>query len=272
MRDELLTTAGAARLAGVGASSVKRWADEKLLRCVRTAGGHRRFYRDDIEALLREQGDALVGAAVNWADILLGESQLEIQGQLFRARDRLGSWHAVANELGVALAEIGLRWARGEVTIVEEHVTSEKLSRALEGTIDAVPSTVQDPHSVLAMAENDDHTLGLSLVELCLREAGWRTVWSGNRTPTKDLAALARSGHVAMLAISASSASSDAQQLARQAEELGAACRQASVLLTLGGSGAWPEAPHYGTRVRDLLTLHRLATDWRARIVRRGGY
>ena len=258
-------------MAGVGASSVKRWADQKVLRCVRTAGGHRRFYRGDIEALLRGQGDALVGAAVDWADLLVRESQFEIQGQLFRARDRLGSWHAVANELGVALAEIGTRWARGEMTIVEEHVTSEKLSRALERTIEAVPSTMQDPRCVLATAENDDHTLGLSLVELCLREAGWRTVWSGSKTPTKDLAALARSGTIAMLAMSASSASSDAQQLARQAEELGADCRQASVLLTLGGSGAWPEAPHYGTRVRDLLTLHRLATDWRARLVRRAG-
>ena len=38
MSDDLLTTADAARLAGVGASSVKRWADSNLLRCVRTAG------------------------------------------------------------------------------------------------------------------------------------------------------------------------------------------------------------------------------------------
>ncbi|MEY4548647.1 MAG: hypothetical protein RL685_4842 [Pseudomonadota bacterium] len=264
MSQELLTTAEAARIAGVGASSVKRWADQKVLRCVRTAGGHRRFYLEDIQALMREPGDALVGVATEWSDIVLRGSQLEIQAQLFRARDRLGSWHAVADELGVALGEIGMRWARGEITIIEEHIASERLSRALERTVEAVPSGAHDPRCVLATAEHDEHTLGLSLVELCLREAGWGTLWSGRKTPTKALAELARSGDVDMLALSASPASSNRKQLARQAEELGSACREARVILTLGGSGAWPEAPHYGTRVRDLLSLHRLATGWRA--------
>jgi MerR family transcriptional regulator, light-induced transcriptional regulator len=197
-------------------------------------------------------------------------SPWEILGQLFRARDRQGSWHAAANELGVGLAELGMRWARGEITVIQEHIATENLSRALERAVEAIPSTAHDPRCVLATAEDDEHTLGLSLVELCLREAGWGTVWSGSRTPTKDLADLARSGDVDMLAMSASPASSDAKQLAREAEQLGAACREAGVILAFGGSGPWPDAPDYGTRVRDLLTLHRLATDWRASIARRG--
>jgi len=271
MSHDLLTTVEAARIAGVGASSIKRWADQNILRCVRTAGGHRRFYREDIQAFLREHGDALVGVATEWTDIVLRRSQSELQGQLFRARDQLGSWHAVADALGVALAEIGMRWARGEITIIEEHIASEKLSRALERALEAVPFSAQDPRCVLATAENDEHTLGLSLVELCLREVGWGTVWSGSKTPTQDLAELARSGNIEMLAMSASPASTNAKQLAREAEELGAACREGGVLLTFGGSGAWPDEPLYGTRVHDLLTLHRLATDWRTSIARHGG-
>lgn len=271
MSRELLTTAEAARIAGVGASSVKRWADQEVLRCVRTAGGHRRFYRDDIEAFMREHGDAIVGVAAEWGDIVLRGGPFEIQGHLMHARDRLGSWHAVADELGIALGEIGMRWARGEITVIEEHVGSENLSRALQRAIEAIPSTPDAPRCLLATAENDEHTLGLSLVELCLREAGWGTVWSGRKTPTKALAELARSGDIDMLALSASAASTNATELANEAKELGDACREAGVILILGGSGAWPETPHYGNRIRDLPTLSRLATTWRASIARRTG-
>ena len=268
---ELLTTAEAARIAGVGASSVKRWADQQVLRCVRTAGGHRRFYREDIEAFMREHGDAMAGAASEWSDIMLHGGPFELQGHLMHARDRLGSWHAVADEVGIALGDVGMRWARGEITVIEEHVASENLSRALERVTEAIPSTADAPRCLLATAENDDHTLGLSLVELCLREAGWGTVWSGRKTPTVALAALARSGDVDMLALSASAASADATVLADEARALGEACREAGVILVLGGSGAWPETPHYGNRIRDLQTLSRLATNWRASIARRTG-
>ena len=83
-------------------------------------------------------------------------------------------------------------------------------------------------------------------------------------TPTKDLIELAQRGSVKMLAISASVAASNAKRLAREADQLGDACRKAGIILTLGGSGAWPDEPSYGTRVRDLNTLHRLAKGWRA--------
>jgi excisionase family DNA binding protein len=263
---ELLTTAEAARLAGVGASSVKRWADLNLLRCVRTPGGHRRFHRQDLDAFLREQGELVVGAAVDWVETLLHGGTFEIQGALFRARDRLGAWHAVAEELGLALGELGERWQRGEVTVIEEHIASEKLSRGLQRAAETIPSTEGDPRSLLATAEDDEHTLGLSLVELCLRETGWRTVWSGRKTPTKDLVELARSGSFEMLALSASRASTNEKRLAAQAAELGAACRKAGLLLAFGGSGAWPDNPPYGCRIQSLRALHRLATSWRASV------
>jgi len=52
VQDQLITTRAAASLLGVGTTSIKRWADEGTLPCVRTAGGHRRFRRNDVLALL----------------------------------------------------------------------------------------------------------------------------------------------------------------------------------------------------------------------------
>ena len=43
MNEDLLSTREASELLGVGTTSIKRWADEGELECVRTPGGHRRF-------------------------------------------------------------------------------------------------------------------------------------------------------------------------------------------------------------------------------------
>jgi len=53
--DRRLTSTRVAEILGVTASSVKRWADEGLLACERTAGGHRRFQSSEV-ARFRETG------------------------------------------------------------------------------------------------------------------------------------------------------------------------------------------------------------------------
>ena len=60
MPDDLITTRAAAKLLGVGTTSIKRWADDGTLACVRTAGGHRRFVRGDVVRLF-EAGDGRSG-------------------------------------------------------------------------------------------------------------------------------------------------------------------------------------------------------------------
>jgi len=102
------------------------------------------------------------------------------------------------------------------------------------------------------MASVCDHTLGLSLVELCLREAEWATHWAGRSTPAEELARTVRAGTVNMLALSAAASSTDALSLRRQAQQLGETCRAAGVELVLGGSGAWPDAPPHGRRFHAL--------------------
>ncbi len=59
--DDFLTTQEVAKLLGVGTTSIKRWSDEGKLPAFKTAGGHRRYRRVDVERLLQheEPGDAL---------------------------------------------------------------------------------------------------------------------------------------------------------------------------------------------------------------------
>jgi excisionase family DNA binding protein len=51
---EYLTRADVARLLGVSANTVARWAREGRIPCHRTLGGHRRFPRVVIEDLVRQ--------------------------------------------------------------------------------------------------------------------------------------------------------------------------------------------------------------------------
>jgi excisionase family DNA binding protein len=261
--DELLTTAEAARIARVGGSSVKRWADQNLLPHVRTAGGHRRFRRLDLERFLASLGERDTGGPEAWADIMTHATVHEIWGEIVASRGRTGAYYRVAEQVGRGLVELGERWQRGELTILDEHAASEKLARALERTSEELPSDPVSPLALLATAEGHEHTLGLSLAELVLRESGWNVRWAGRQTPTKELVEVVSNGGIDLVALAASERSGDEAALAAQLRKLAPACRKHRVRLVLGGSGAWPEPPEYGTRARDFHALHELAETLR---------
>jgi methylmalonyl-CoA mutase cobalamin-binding subunit len=115
---------------------------------------------------------------------------------------------------------------------------------------------------MLAAAEGDEHTLGLSLVEVCLRERGWQPNWIGRSAPIADVVAAIGDARPHMVALSASASSSDRDALARHAARIGDACRDVGAELIFGGAGAWPERPPFGRVVRD---FKRLADLLRAR-------
>jgi excisionase family DNA binding protein len=265
--DELIAMREVARRAGVGPTAVKRWSDAGLLPCVRTAGGHRRFRRADVDAFLAARGEAAGEAAEPWVGALLATGDPRaLEAFLLAERARAGAWHRVAERAGEALATVGELWRSGAVTVVEEHLASERLARALARVGEGIPLASDAPRALLACAEGDDHTLGLALAEIVLREAGWATAWAGRHTPIAELRpALARG--VRMLAVSASLASSNALDLRRQAEALGRLCRGAGVALALGGSGAWPDRPRTGARFTALEPFHRWAVAERERIL-----
>lgn len=248
----VLTTTEAADLAAVAPSTLKRWADQGLLPFSRTAGGHRRFDRFAVEQFLREQPGSPAAdspVAASWLHRLLGARRYEIDGGLLEARARLGSWCNVGEELALALAELGRQWKRGELSIAQEHVASDCLVRALGRVGDAMPMRVNGPTCLLASVAGDDHTIGLSIGDLCLREAGWTPLWLGRSTPAGEIVRLLREEGIASVALSASAVIEDEKQLRRIAGQVGSACKGARAGLVLAGAGAWPDKPTYGVRV-----------------------
>jgi len=265
MGNDLLTTREAAELLGVGTTSVKRWADAGILECVRTPGRHRRFRRLDVEQML-ENGAAANGQDTQpnggWVDLLIrGTKPVDVARALQAERDARGAWWRVAEAIEPVLVEIGDRWRAGELTILQEHLASERLSRGLSRCCEAIEVPDDAPACLLVTARNETHTLGLALFELCVREAGWRTLWSGQNTPTESVREFLDMRHGRMVAVSASSALSDPQALEDEARTLGSICQQKGGHLLLGGNGPWPETPTFGYRIR---TFERLAEVLRA--------
>jgi MerR family transcriptional regulator, light-induced transcriptional regulator len=247
----LLTSAETASRLGVGVTAVKRWADEGVLPCVKTAGGHRRFRLPDVERLSRMRVTPTRGDEWSeWIDTLVNAGDVHlVLALLFAERARRGSWVEVATYLGALLETIGERWAGGELTVAQEHVASSLLQRALTLTVETMPVPASAPRCLLAPAEGEEHTLGLSLAELCLRENGWRAEWTGGFTRTVDVCERARSAGVRMVALSASSFLRNRRVLRVQMRAVGAACQRAGIALVLGGSGQWPEPPAFGVRL-----------------------
>jgi excisionase family DNA binding protein len=253
MTHKLLTSAEVAKILGVTAISVRRWADMGLLRTARVAGTNRRFDPVEVERFLKDQTGAVQpehGLAVEgWLELLLSECDAhQLLATIYAERARLGAWWRVAESLSAVLEEIGERWTEGTLSILEEHLATERLARVLAQVADQLPSRPGAPRLLLTTAEGEEHTLGLSLAEIVIREHGWPVLWAGRRVPLSEIVAHVASGSVDAVAVSASSVA-DPGDLLAQTERLGAICRAGEVHLLLGGSGPWPEWIPYGARV-----------------------
>jgi len=260
MASDLLTSTDAAAFLDVGVSTIKRWADEGIVPCVRTVGGHRRFQRQVLVAhaatAQAEGGPQL--ETTRWIGTLRTEGVHQVIGALHMARHRHGSWWRVARELGEVLAEVGRQWSEGEITILDEHASTERLRRGLTMVTESMPSPAVAPEVLLMAAEGEEHTMGLSLVELCAREAGWVTRWAGTRTPLSEIDRALEADTPALLAVSASVFGHGRDALMGQCEALEAVAERHGVTLVLGGEGPWPATPRYASRLWSFETLHRL--------------
>ena len=253
MTQKLLTGAEVAKLLGVPAVSVKRWADMGLLRSTQSAGNRRRFDPVEVERFMKDQTGAVQpenGPEVEgWLELLLSDADAhQLLATIYAERARLGAWWKVSESLSAVLEEIGERWAEGTLSILEEHIATERLARVLARVCDQLPSRAGAPRLLLTTAEGEEHTLGLSLAEIVIREHGWPVLWAGRRVPLSEIVAHVASGSVDAVAVSASSVA-DPGDLLAQTERLGAICRAGEVHLLLGGSGPWPEWIPYGARV-----------------------
>lgn len=204
----LLSPRQVALAIGVSESSLKRWCDRGLLPTVRTAGGHRRLPVEGVLEFLRQHPHPLVHpevlglparntpeplplpeAAEAYCQALVAADEEQCRKLLldvYLSKCRL----SVLGDQVVAVAfrQLGRHWERGELEVYQERWACEITRQTLydlRSLVGSPPSSA--PLALGGTPAGDCYTLPPRLVELVLRECGWRARSLGSSLPLSSL-------------------------------------------------------------------------------------
>jgi DNA-binding transcriptional MerR regulator len=201
-----------ARRTGVSPELLRAWERRyALLRPQRSDGGFRLYSREDEErvgAMLAHVEAGLSAAeaarlalqeARPAGGVTVEDSAAEALRAALASFDDVGA-HAAFDTLLAsfsveavlrdavlpALRDLGERWARGELTVAQEHFASNLLRGRLLGLARGWDRG-RGPRAVLACAPGEQHDLGLLVFGIALRDHGWRITFLGADTPLATL-------------------------------------------------------------------------------------
>ncbi len=146
--------------------------------------------------------------------------------------------------------EIGDRWAKGELKIVNEHMASSILVSLLRDMLSAYRPLPSMPKMVVATPANHWHELGALIAAIIAAEAGWGVYYFGPNLPAEEIAAAAL--HKNALAIALSIVYQDTErQTLRELKRLRQYVAE-EVAIIVGGSGV----QSLQTALRSMNILH----------------
>ncbi|MEZ5940360.1 MAG: helix-turn-helix domain-containing protein [Planctomycetaceae bacterium] len=205
---ELISPKQVAQAIGVSESSLKRWCDRGILPSIKTAGGHRRIPVTAVLAYIRETGQTLAEPELlGLSKATTGETRtLEVKRErlieALIAGDETVASQTVLNLylakyplsticddlLAPVFTEIGERWGCGDVAVYQERRACEICQRLLHELRRALPEPkVEAPFAIGGTLDGDPYTLATAMVELVLRDNGWRACSLGNMLPFQTL-------------------------------------------------------------------------------------
>ena len=101
---------------------------------------------------------------------------------------------------------IGDGWMSGEIAIFEEHLYTELVQNLLRSATHGLGGRGTRPQVLLTTVKDEEHLLGLLMVEALLAANGAFAVSLGAQTPIADIAGAARGTHADIVALSFSGA------------------------------------------------------------------
>jgi DNA-binding transcriptional MerR regulator len=100
------------------------------------------------------------------------------------------------------MAEIGQRWARGEIEIAAEHLATSMLRSILGLALRASSSAERDPPILFTTPPSERHELGALIAAVAAVAAGGNAIYLGPELPLADLSAAVRRLDAAVVALS----------------------------------------------------------------------
>lgn len=183
---------------------------------------------------------------------LLAGDERGVERSLARAVERGSDLACVSRDvIGPALDEVGEMWARGEVSIAEEHLATALVYRAVTRHTASMPAPPPGaPRLVLACLAGEFHELGAAIASLVARTCGWDTDLLGANVPRSEiLRFLAQRRPVAVglsiaLPAHVAECANAAAEIRRALPDVkvvvgGLACRRDAEIGRLSGADAW---------------------------------
>jgi MerR family transcriptional regulator, light-induced transcriptional regulator len=130
----------------------------------------------------------------------------ELRATLQQMLLKQGLQRFVSETVSALNVAIGHAWMRGEVDVPEEHLYSEQVKNLLRNAISSQPDTASRPRILLTTFPEEQHGLGILMVEAMLVPEGASCVSLGTQTPLADISKAAIDGRFDIVALSFSSA------------------------------------------------------------------
>ena len=219
MTHNQLSTQEVAVLLNASETTIKRWADESVLNCVRTPGGHRKFLLKDVLRFAETNGYIVSGSqpppmsqkqveqleigvhTQNYAKIaaVLKEEAMQSDREgltmllLYLFKQHIPLPVVLDRIIAPGFEEIGLEWEKGEVGVDQEHAASHAITEALVRTASELHRKEPNKKSALcACPEGELHELGLQGLAYSLECEGWKVYYLGGNTPVESISSLVR--------------------------------------------------------------------------------
>ncbi len=223
------------------------------------------------QANIRASQQSEVGQDREDLAALIGMIQMQdeqgLRNELQKNLMQEGVQRFVQNLVAPLTARVGEAWAQGDLAIHEEHMYTECVSRVLRQAVLTItrPEDAQGPRVLLTTFPQEEHGLGLLMVESLLTLQGCRCVSLGTQTPLREIAqaAIAHSSDVVALSFSVSM---NANHVVDGLKELNLLLPASVEVWAGGGASALRRRAIDRVRViADLAALTDAVQEWRGR-------
>lgn len=115
---------------------------------------------------------------------------------------RMGLYTFIIEFLQYANSIVGDAWMRGEVEVHEEHLYTEQVQSLIRSAITNLRVATEPPRIMLTTAPDENHTLGLLMVEAMMRLDNVDAICFGAQMPVRDIAQAATKQKMNIVALS----------------------------------------------------------------------
>ena len=253
--DDVITLPIAARLLGVGPTTLKRWSDQGQIPHTRTPGGHRRFLRSailDFRGLVDPRLGALhaqphgqlslqIGEPSEWVERAHSLADADrMEAALLSLRASRSSWGDAADAvLGDFVQGLLRRRREGRISEGGWRSICQSLVRAIHRASGRMRPRVGSPVALVASPGGSAGALLVALADAVLRERGFTVLDVGCvKEPgiLEEVITEQRPHQVALLACG----DADGAELSRRLTGLGRAAVRCGAQVWLAGGAEWP--------------------------------